>query len=284
MAKSPKRSLDQSKIEEFARRRAGARYIDGKGVIRSETERDMRLRRARLLAKSAAWTTLLATLGITGCGGGGSGGGSPIQQPVGPNAVLFVSAPPTSLAVNASATLMATATFPIANSGGNTAVTWAVTCGSPGGCGTFGPSADAAGITYTAPAAIPAGATVTVTATSVADTGKFADYPTLGVDANALYIGVNIFNVVWMKDPRLLTAENSFLSWRIRQPIDSPIPTVIRVSFARCTNDGHAFCQHHLVSCMGMQVSATHKACLGWMCMNPSKNHEILRVNVVEEL
>ncbi|MFI5294611.1 MAG: Ig domain-containing protein [Thermodesulfovibrionales bacterium] len=27
-----------------------------------------------------------------------------------------------------------------------------------------------------------------------ADTGKFADYPTLGIDANALYIGVNIFN------------------------------------------------------------------------------------------
>src|SRR5437879_49621 len=25
------------------------------------------------------------------------------------------------------------------------------------------------------------------------DTGNFADYPTLGVDANALYIGVNIF-------------------------------------------------------------------------------------------
>jgi hypothetical protein len=28
---------------------------------------------------------------------------------------------------------------------------------------------------------------------SNADTGKFADYPTLGIDANALYIGVNIF-------------------------------------------------------------------------------------------
>src|SRR5439155_13242611 len=25
------------------------------------------------------------------------------------------------------------------------------------------------------------------------DTGQFADYPTLGIDANALYIGVNIF-------------------------------------------------------------------------------------------
>src|SRR5947207_2447022 len=25
------------------------------------------------------------------------------------------------------------------------------------------------------------------------DSGKFADYPTLGIDANALYIGVNIF-------------------------------------------------------------------------------------------
>ncbi len=26
------------------------------------------------------------------------------------------------------------------------------------------------------------------------DTGKFADYPTLGIDANALYIGINVFN------------------------------------------------------------------------------------------
>jgi hypothetical protein len=32
-----------------------------------------------------------------------------------------------------------------------------------------------------------------VTPTSSKDTGKFADYPTLGIDANALYIGVNLF-------------------------------------------------------------------------------------------
>lgn len=32
-----------------------------------------------------------------------------------------------------------------------------------------------------------------VTPTSNSDTGKFADYPTLGIDANALYIGVNLF-------------------------------------------------------------------------------------------
>ncbi|MDB6026036.1 MAG: hypothetical protein JWM68_2259, partial [Verrucomicrobiales bacterium] len=33
-----------------------------------------------------------------------------------------------------------------------------------------------------------------VTPTSRTDTGNFADYPTLGIDANALYIGVNVFN------------------------------------------------------------------------------------------
>jgi hypothetical protein len=137
-------------------------------------ERHMLLRGARFLARIAARTALLATVGLAGCSGGGGGGGSPIHPPVGPNAVLFVSAPPTSLAVNAAATLLAAATFPSANSGGNTAVTWAVTCGSPGACGSFGPNANAAGITYTAPAAIPAGATVTVTASSVADATKLA--------------------------------------------------------------------------------------------------------------
>ena len=30
--------------------------------------------------------------------------------------------------------------------------------------------------------------------TTAGDTGKFADYPTLGIDVNALYIGVNVFN------------------------------------------------------------------------------------------
>jgi hypothetical protein len=75
--------------------------------------------------------------------------------------------------VNASATLLAAATF--ANStttAATNAVTWAVTCGSPGVCGTFGPNDDAAAVTYTAPAAIPVGTTVTVTATSVADSSK----------------------------------------------------------------------------------------------------------------
>jgi hypothetical protein len=136
----------------------------------------MLLRRAGLLAKCAARTALLAAVELAGCSVGGSGGPPipPVQPPLGPNAVIFVSAPPTSLAVSASATLVAAATFANANSGGNTAVTWAVMCGSPGGCGTFGPNDNAAGITYTAPAAIPAGATVTVTATSVADTSKSA--------------------------------------------------------------------------------------------------------------
>ena len=75
--------------------------------------------------------------------------------------------------MNASATLLAAATFANSTTTATTnAVTWAVTCGSPGVCGTFGPNDDAAAVTYTAPAAIPVGTTVTVTATSVADSSK----------------------------------------------------------------------------------------------------------------
>lgn len=109
-------------------------------------------------------------IGLAGCSGPGSTSSPPPPPP--PNGVLFVSAPPKSLAVKASATLVAAATFPIGSTGGNSQVTWSLTCASAGACGSFSPNDDASGITYTAPAAIPSGGTVTVTATSVADTTK----------------------------------------------------------------------------------------------------------------
>ncbi|MGB9417505.1 MAG: hypothetical protein WCB58_14415, partial [Acidobacteriaceae bacterium] len=110
--------------------------------------------------------------GLTGCGGSFSG--PPTIPPSEPNAVLFLTPPPTSLAINASATLIAAATFPITVLVGNNLVTWSVICGTPGACGSFSTNADLNAITYTAPAAIPSGSTVTVTATSIADTSKSA--------------------------------------------------------------------------------------------------------------
>jgi hypothetical protein len=103
---------------------------------------------------------------LAGCGGSGDGGGSP--APALPTSVVFGSPPPSSLAVNAQVTLSATAVYGQFASG-NGAVTWSVTCGSPGACGSFGPNDAAGSVTYTAPAAIPSGTTVSVTATSVVD-------------------------------------------------------------------------------------------------------------------
>jgi hypothetical protein len=110
-------------------------------------------------------STLVCAL-LASCGGGGGSSG----PPPGPTAVLFVLAPPASMAVNASVTLQAVATY-ATGAAGNMAVTWAVKCASAA-CGTFGPSANAGGITYTAPAAIPSGGAVTITASSVADSSK----------------------------------------------------------------------------------------------------------------
>jgi len=131
----------------------------------------MNLPRAGLLTKVTGWAGFLATSALAGCGGG-SQGQSPPPTPE-PTAVIFVSSPPSSLAVNASATLQAAAIFPNPAIGVvNNSVTWTITCGSTTACGTFGTNDNVAAVTYTAPSAIPTGATVTVTATSVADGSK----------------------------------------------------------------------------------------------------------------
>lgn len=111
--------------------------------------------------------------GLAGCSGGAN---LPSTQNSEPTSVLFISSPPTSLAIHASATLAAAATFAASLPFGSTnnLVTWSVTCGSLGACGSFSANADANGITYTAPSAIPSGSTVTVTASSVVDAAKSA--------------------------------------------------------------------------------------------------------------
>jgi hypothetical protein len=86
-----------------------------------------------------------------------------------PVSVSFASAPPTSLVVNATASVAAS----VANDLKNAGVTWSLNCGSSA-CGSINPTTSVSGasVTYTAPSAVPSPATVTITATSVTDTTK----------------------------------------------------------------------------------------------------------------
>jgi hypothetical protein len=111
-----------------------------------------------------------------------------------PTSVIFVAQPPTSLAVNASATLTAAAIYTSAVNEGSTQVTWSVSCASTGSCGAFSANADGGSITYTAPSAIPSGTTVTVTATSVADPTKSV-FATITIVA-PIPISVSFFGTV----------------------------------------------------------------------------------------
>jgi hypothetical protein len=80
--------------------------------------------------------------------------------------------PPTSLVVGATSNLIAI----VSNDSKNAGVTWTVTCGTSGACGSFSSTSTASGTAtiYTAPTAIPTNNTVTITATSVTDTTKTA--------------------------------------------------------------------------------------------------------------
>jgi hypothetical protein len=81
--------------------------------------------------------------------------------------VAFDSVPPASLALNTPVNLSATVTGDSANAG----VDWKVTCLTAGLCGSFSSAHTASGgsTTYTAPPSIPAGGTVTITASSTAN-------------------------------------------------------------------------------------------------------------------
>ena len=126
-------------------------------------------------------------------------------------AVTLSTPPPSSLLAAATASVTASVTGDSANAG----VTWSVTCGSSQ-CGSFNPTKTASGIaaTYTAPASVPTGNTVTIQATSVTDTTKVASatitittpappaladgtyvYNVSGADSNGVYFLVGAFSV-----------------------------------------------------------------------------------------
>src|ERR1700754_1113598 len=107
------------------------------------------------LRSVAALSVLLA---VTACGGGGGSDSGPVS-------VAFSTAPPSTLAINTSASLAAM----VLNDPGNGGVSWSVTCASSN-CGSFSAATTASGAStvYTPPASIPSPATVTIVATAVA--------------------------------------------------------------------------------------------------------------------
>jgi hypothetical protein len=123
----------------------------------------MRLHKNILLSGIAA-----ATLFMAACGGGGGNGPTPPAA----ISVTLSPTPPTSIVISKTASLTAV----VANDTAAAGVTWKATCGSTD-CGSFSPAStpgNSGTTTYTAPAAIPTGNTVVVTATSVTDATKSA--------------------------------------------------------------------------------------------------------------
>jgi hypothetical protein len=122
-------------------------------------------------------------LGLTGCGGGGSAGGGQNNPPT--VSVSWTTAPPSTLSIGTSTTIGATA-----NNTSSSQVTWTVTCGSQGACGTFGQTSPTIPtVVFSAPTAVPSGKIVTVTATSAADPTKSIS-STITITASIAFYGI----------------------------------------------------------------------------------------------
>lgn len=113
------------------------------------------------MSRGTLWIVLLSVcaLGVAGCGSSG-------------HLAVTITTAPTTLAVGATANLIATVTHDHNNAG----VTWA--CQPSVACGAFSFNPDATpggtATVFTAPPAIPNGGSVTITATSVANTARSA--------------------------------------------------------------------------------------------------------------
>lgn len=90
-------------------------------------------------------------------------------------------------------------------------------------------------------------------------------------------VGVRIRNGMWMEEARIGTVEDRLQTRRIRQTKDSPV----RILAWRAHN-GDALRQHHLIAAVRVQISRTHETCLRGVCMDPTEDHQLLRVAVIE--
>jgi hypothetical protein len=151
-----------------------------------------------------AFAFVVLGLLLTGCGSGGS-------NPPGSVSVVISNAP-ASMAVGTSKSITATVT----NDSTAAGVTWKVTCGGSS-CGAVNPTSGTGNnptTTYTAPATVPSGTSVTIAATSLADTTQSATasisitaaptpvvangsyvYRLTGQDSNGTYFVAGVFTV-----------------------------------------------------------------------------------------
>ena len=157
--------------------------------------------------RRAATLIAVATLAVTfaACGSGGSGSTTP------PISLSFTPGltPPSSLTIGSTAGIAVT----ISNGPQNATVNWTVSCGTAGQCGSFSPTSTGSTdpTTYTAPGSVPAGGSVTITATSANDgtktisatiaigtdisvTFQTAPPTSLLIDAAAVNIAANVAN------------------------------------------------------------------------------------------
>jgi len=114
---------------------------------------------------------LVAFWGMTGCGSGSSGSAnSGSQTPI--ISLVMNQSPPASLLTGGSATVSATVSNDLANAG----VDWVAACNGGLQCGSFSPPHTPSGgtTTFTAPLAVPAMGTVTISALSSTDHSKYA--------------------------------------------------------------------------------------------------------------
>jgi hypothetical protein len=116
--------------------------------------------------RMGALLTVIVTVAALAACGGGDGGGS-----TGPISVAFSSPLPSSLSISDTASLKAS----VSNDPSSGGVAWSATCAAAD-CGSFNPSTTSsnAPTIYTPPASLPNPASVTIKATSVADSTKSA--------------------------------------------------------------------------------------------------------------
>jgi hypothetical protein len=138
--------------------------------------------RVTLIATSVTDTTMSSMATIT----------------VGMISVIFNPSLPGSIPPGGTASFTAV----VSNDASQKGVTWAVTCGSAGACGTLSATTTASGspTMYTAPATAPAGGTIMVTATSVTDPTKSAQ-ATIVIGLPSVADGTYVFSLSGLQNP-----------------------------------------------------------------------------------